>query len=131
MSANPFATVSRVPIKIRNVILILVGVAILLLKRSYAGPLEQIVHSYAGNVSVSFALYFNFLNLNLKPGINRVVAAASALTVVELFEAFNGFGFMANTYDPIDFAANAIGVALAFGVDRVLSSYAARYQKAK
>lgn len=29
------------------------------------------------------------------------------------FEATDGFGFMSNTYDPTDYIANALGVALA------------------
>ena len=51
--------------------------------------------------------------------LNRLIVAVIALLVVELFEATNGFGVMANTYDPFDFLANAIGVALAIGVDIV------------
>jgi hypothetical protein len=40
---------------------------------------------------------------------------------VGLFEATDGFGVMANTFDPIDFAANAAGVGLAVIVDVVTS----------
>lgn len=44
-----------------------------------------------------------------------------ALTCVESFEAFDGFGLMANTYDPIDLLANAIGVGCALGLDTTMS----------
>jgi hypothetical protein len=47
----------------------------------------------------------------------KLVAAGFALAVVESFEAFDGFGVMTNTYDPSDYAANALGVALALIVD--------------
>jgi hypothetical protein len=50
----------------------------------------------------------------------RLLAAAVALAAVELFEAADGFGLMANVYDPVDFAANAPGVALAVVIDRVV-----------
>ena len=40
--------------------------------------------------------------------------------MVELFEAFDGFGMMVNTHDPFDFIANALGVALALVVDGAL-----------
>jgi hypothetical protein len=50
---------------------------------------------------------------------NRLIVAGLALLVVELFEATNGFGVMTNTYDPLDFLANAVGVALAVGADVV------------
>ena len=49
------------------------------------------------------------------------MTAGLALTVVELFEASNGFGVMTNQYDQADFAANAVGIALALAVDRVTS----------
>jgi hypothetical protein len=49
----------------------------------------------------------------------KLLTAGLALTVVELFEATNGFGVMTNVYDPVDFAANAVGVALALAVDSV------------
>ena len=42
----------------RNVIFVLLGVAALVLKRHYFGPFVEIVHSYGGNVSASFAVYF-------------------------------------------------------------------------
>lgn len=43
--------------------------------------------------------------------------AALALAVVELFEITGGFGVMTNVYDPVDLAANVVGVALALAAD--------------
>jgi len=103
--------------KVRNVLFVLLGVALLVSKRWYSGPLEEIVHAYLGNLSVSFAIYFLFMNLEFPPRFKGVFAAACALTVVELFEAFDGFGLMSNTFDPIDFLANAVGIAVAFLTD--------------
>jgi hypothetical protein len=106
--------------KARNVLYVLVGVAALVLKKYYAGPGEQSVHNYGGNVAASFAVYFLFLQLPIPTLFKKPVAAALALAVVELFEAFDGFGVMTNTYDPFDFVANALGVALALTIDCIL-----------
>lgn len=105
--------------KVRNLLFILLGAAFFLLKRRYAGPLDTIVHSYLGNLSISFAVYFVFANLELPQRIRRLVSAAAALVVVELFEALDGFGIMSNTYDPVDFVVNAAGIALALWLDTV------------
>ena len=51
--------------------------------------------------------------------LNRVAIAVLALGVVEGFELTNGFGIMTNVYDPLDYLANALGVALAYVVDVV------------
>jgi hypothetical protein len=106
--------------KQRAVIFVLLGVAGLLLRGHYTGPLEEIVHSYAGNISVSFAVYFITLQVSSRFGSPKIVAAALAFCAVELFEAFNGFGIMANVFDPIDLGANAVGVAIALWVDIIL-----------
>jgi hypothetical protein len=106
----------------RNVLFILIGAIFFLLKTQYAGPLEEIVHAYLGNFSVSFAVYFVFANLQFGVKTKRLVAASSAFAVVELFEAFDGFGVMSNTYDPIDFFVNAVGIAVAFWLDTRLSA---------
>jgi len=103
--------------KRRNVLFVLLGVAGLLLKRRYAGPYQELVLSHGGNVAASFAVYFIVLNLPFPPRYARPCAAGLALAVVELFEATNGFGVMSNTYDPLDFAANAVGIALALALD--------------
>ena len=107
---------------IRNLVFVFIGVILFLLRRHYSGPLEDIVHSYAGNFFVSFALYFVFINslLQVQLRAKRVLAALLTLAVVESFEAFNGFGYMANTYDPVDYIANALGIGFALGLDTML-----------
>ena len=117
--------------KVRNLLFVFLGAAVLLFKRHYSGPLEEIVHAYAGNLSVSFAVYFLFANLELPQRFKRVLPATAALAVVELFEAFDGFGIMANTYDPIDFLANAVGIAIALLIDTTLAGRRARNMKAQ
>lgn len=93
------------------------GVAGLVLKPWYRGPGADAVHSWLGNVSASFAVYFVATIAGRRLGRGRVFAAAAALATVEAFEVFDGFGFMSNTYDPWDLAANAVGIALAFLAD--------------
>ena len=73
--------------------------------------------NYAGNLCVSFAVYFIVRLASGKMRFNRVIIAIAALLIVELFEATNGFGVMSNTYDRLDFLANALGISLAIGVD--------------
>ena len=107
--------------KARNVFFVLVGVAGLVLKGHYSGPYREAVHSYAGNIAASFAVYFVVTQLPLPSRFRKLLTAGLALTVVELFEALNGFGVMTNTYDQGDFAANAVGIALALAVDSVTS----------
>ncbi len=106
---------------VRNLVFIMLGVAVLVLKRHYSGPLEDVVRSYAGNVAVSFAVYFNALFTPVQSRYKRLWAAALALAAVELFEVFDGFGIMSNVYDSMDLVANAVGVLLALGVDTALS----------
>lgn len=101
----------------RNVVFVLLGVAALLLKRHYSGPLAEAVHGYAGNLSVSFAVYFIVAAAAARHGWGVLGAAGSALLAVEAFEVTNGFGVMSNTYDPLDLLANAAGISLALAVD--------------
>ncbi len=119
---------SRVP-TIRNVLFILIGIAMLLLKSRYHGPLAAVVHDHGGNVSVSFAVYF--LASRAVSGMlhgadwsarHRLTTAALALMCVEAFELLDGFGLMSNVYDPMDLLANAAGVAVALSIDSVLRS---------
>jgi hypothetical protein len=121
MAHNEGNTKSDSRMTMRNVLFVLLASGLFLLKRPYSGPLKELIHSYAGNISVSFALYFLFLNLRALRQQRRLLAALLALACVESFEAFNGFGLMSNTYDPYDFTANAIGVACAFGLDTIMS----------
>jgi hypothetical protein len=95
----------------------LVGVCGLLAARHYAGAGEALVHSYLGNVSASFAVFFV---VALPPDMARRPSwapAALALLVVQGFELTGGFGLMSNTYDPWDLAANLAGVTLAWVTD--------------
>lgn len=105
------------PMRVRNVVLALLGAAILVLKPAYHGPGEVAVQSYAGNVAVSFALYFAAINTTARFRRPRLLAALAALVVVEAFEIFDGFGVMANVVDPVDLVANMVGIALALAVD--------------
>ncbi len=109
--------------------LILLGVLLLLVKSWTAAWLPNILVRYTGNFSVSFAVYFlarlGILDW-LKPRFQPWVSLAAALLVVESFELLNGYGLMANTYDPWDLLANALGVGLAFGLDRLLLNGAER-----
>ena len=108
--------------KARNVFFVLLGVVALVLKRHYSGPFVEIIHSYSGNVSASFAVYFVVGILTSGWRYGRLVTAGIALLVVELFEVTNGFGVMTNVYDPVDFVANAVGVVLALVLDTLVGS---------
>ena len=117
---------------VRNLRFVVLAVVLFLLKRQYSGPSRELIHSYAGNVTVSFALYFVFLKLcMMSPRFGRLIAAAVVLACVESFEVFNGFGFMANTYDPFDLLANAIGVGCALGLDTILRKNRSRHSEVK
>lgn len=107
----------RRAITIRNVAFAVLGAAVLVFKSAYHGPFEDILKSYAGNVAISFALYFAAINATSSYARPRLIAAALTLLAVELFEVTNGFGVMANVYDPADLIANAAGVGLAVIVD--------------
>jgi hypothetical protein len=104
----------------RDVLLVLLGIAGLALKRHFGGPLHEVIQSYGGNISVSFAVYFLLKYLPLHTRFKAFLTAGLALIVVELFEACDGFGVMENVYDPFDFVANFAGIALALSVDAAL-----------
>ena len=105
----------------RRIALALVGVAVFLARSSYQGPLAQAVGSWGGNVAVSFAVYFIAAIAASRHGLGRLAAGAAALLAVEAFEVTNGFGVMANTFDPVDLLANAAGVAAALAVDLAIT----------
>ena len=105
-----------VPVKIRNLVMVLAGVFGLLLKGWLRGSLSSFVYSYLGNVTVSFAVYF-LVGFAAAPRIQRAWISLIALLIVEAFELTDGFGVMTNVYDPFDYLANALGVALACCVD--------------
>jgi hypothetical protein len=130
MDTNSQISTLDIRAKTRYVVLVLFGIGLFLLKRHYAGPLQDVVHAYMGNLSISFALYFVFMNLQLRSSIKRLTAASLTFAAVELFEAFDGFGVMVNSYDPIDFAVNAVGIALALGLDILLSPASSKARRA-
>jgi len=107
--------------RIRNLMFILLGVFVLLFKRSYAGPCAELIYRHGSNFSVSFAVYFIAqLGFNSLP-YPRLLSTAGALLAVELFELTNGFGVMSNTYDPWDYLANALGIGIALGIDLLVN----------
>jgi hypothetical protein len=79
-------------LKARNVLLVLLGVAALVMKRHYSGPFVDIVHNYGGNASASFVVYFVIRIVTLGWRYGGLLTASVALLVVGLFEATNGFG---------------------------------------
>ena len=99
--------------------LILVGVFGLLLKSWLRPSLSSFAYSYLGNFSVSFAVYF-LVGFSAAPRLKRAWIALIALLIVEAFELTDGFGVMTNVYDPYDYLANAVGIALAVVVDVVM-----------
>ncbi len=106
--------------KVRNVLFILLGALVLMLKHNYNGPNLEIVKSYSGNISVSFAIYFIVGFSSKNWGNNKFITAAIALIIVELFEITNGFGIMTNVFDTIDLFTNLIGIILALVLDKLL-----------
>jgi len=108
------------PRQIRDVLLILLGVAGLLSKRWLAESLGELIFSYLGNVTVSFAAYF-WVSLAARQRLSRGALVLLALLIVDTFELTDGFGIMSNVYDRFDLLANALGVALAWCVDMVSS----------
>ena len=96
--------------------MVLVGVAGLLIKSWFSDAVGELVHSYLGNLAVSFSVYF-IVSLGARQRLTTVTIALIALLAVETFELADGFGIMANVYDPLDLMANALGIALAVCVD--------------
>lgn len=95
----------------------LLGVGLLLAKHWYRGSLTDVVQSYGGNVTVSFAVYFIVAIAASRHGFSRIATAAAALLAVQAFELTDGFGFMTNVFDPADLLANVVGIAAALAVD--------------
>jgi len=108
--------------KIRNVIFILLGVLLLLIKPHYNGPFLNIVKSYLGNFSISFAVYFIVQFNDYLWKSNKLITAIAALAVVNLFELTNGFGVMTNVYDKMDLLANLLGILFALSIDLMIKN---------
>ncbi len=104
-----------------NVLLTLLGVAGLVVKGRYPGPARDLVHSYGGNLAASFAVYFLASQATDLARLPRALAAVLAFLAVQLFEVFDGFGLMSNVYDPVDLAANTVGIGIAVAVDAVVT----------
>ena len=109
----------RRTITIRNVALAVLGASVLVLKSGYHGPFADVLNAYAGNVAVSFALYFAVINATARFRRPRMVATALTFLAVQLFEVTDGFGVMDNVSDPADVVANTFGIGLAVIVDVV------------
>ena len=108
------------PHQIRNLVFIALGIAVLLFKHHYNGPCAELVYNQGSNFSVSFAIYYlGLMGFSSLPR-PRLLGTLGALLAVESFELLNGFGVMANVYDPWDLLANALGIGLALGIDLLL-----------
>ncbi|HNQ77339.1 MAG TPA: hypothetical protein PKJ37_00260 [Acidobacteriota bacterium] len=104
---------------IRYLTFIILGVVMLVFKSRYSGPIEEIIHSFAGNFFVSAAVYF-LARIGLSQvGQGIFSAAMAAILATELFEITDGFGVMSNTFDPVDLLVNPAGVAAAVLIDRI------------
>ena len=111
-------------IRLRDLLMVLAGVACLLSKRWFAESFGNLAFSYVGNLSASFAVYF-IVSIAATPKLTRIMITGLALLIVQLFELTDGFGVMTNVYDPFDYLANALGISLAYCVD-VASVYLLR-----
>ena len=103
---------------IRNVAMVLIGVVALLSKSWFRESLGSLANAYLGNLSASFAVFF-VVAIAAAPKLHRIWIAAIAIAIVDAFELTNGFGVMTNVYDPFDYLANGLGIALAYCVDFV------------
>ncbi len=103
-------------LRIRNVAMVLVGVAGLLSKSWFRNSIGSLAHAYLGNVAASFAVFF-LVSLAALSKLHRIWIAAVALAIVEAFELTNGFGVMSNVYDPFDYLVNCMGIFLAYCAD--------------
>jgi len=98
--------------------MILIGTIALLSKSWFHDSIGDLAYAYLGNVAASFAVYF-VVAIAALPRLHRIWTAIVALALVEVFELTNGFGVMTNVYDPFDYLANGLGIALAYCVDIV------------
>lgn len=103
-----------------NVFMVLVGVASLLMKSWFSDFMGEFAYSYLGNMTVSLAVYFLVL-IAAGARLKGIAIAIIVLLIVEIFELTDGFGIMTNVYDPFDYLANALGVALAYFIDVVIA----------
>lgn len=105
-------------LRMRDIIMVLLGVVGLVLKKHIANSISEVVYSYMGNFTVSFAV-FSLINFATDGRLNRFLTALIALAIVNIFEWTDGFGFMSNVYDDLDYLANTLGILLAVIVDAI------------
>ncbi len=104
---------------VRYVLFVLPGVVGLLAKGWLSSDLPEFVFSYTGNLAVSFSVYF-IIQLATDGRFHKILSAAGAMFIVGIFEVTDGFGVMANVYDPIDLLADALGIIIAVSVDVIM-----------
>jgi len=103
--------------KVRDVLLVGVGIAGLLFSRFYAGEQQDLFHSFGANVAFSFGAYFFMKFFRLPPRNIPYASAAYTLLGVSAQEIAQATGLYPGWYDPLDFLFNGLGIALALGVD--------------
>ena len=106
----------------RNVVLIGVGVAGLLLSRHATGPLADFAQRHGANLSFSFAAFFLVRFFPLPGNRRSWVTALYTLAGVWAQELAQHLGLYAGTFDPRDFLFDALGVLIAWGVHAGLGS---------
>jgi len=100
--------------KLRNLAGVALGVLGLLLCRHYTGPGAALLHAHGANLTFSFGAFY-ILKLTRLPRVERGrVCAAYALTGVCAQEIAQGLSLYPGVFDPLDFVANAAGIALAW-----------------
>jgi hypothetical protein len=85
--------------------------------KEYAGPMENLVHGYAHDVTLPFGFYFFNKMIGSPLGKNKWINAACVFLGCSTFEAAQGLGLYHGTFDPKDFLAYAVGAGLAIAVD--------------
>ncbi|MBK6766768.1 MAG: hypothetical protein IPG71_10755 [bacterium] len=103
---------------------VICGALLLAAGGRYHGPGEILVHSYVSNIAFSFAAYFLIFLARIRVIERRWRAAGVALSVAMISELLQGIRLLDGVFDPWDFAANGLGVALALVTDRFVERVA-------
>ena len=77
-----------------------------------------------GNLGNSFEAMTPYYGLRMI-GFNKIPSAIGSFVITSIFELAQYAGFCPGTYDPKDFAAYALGISVALGLD-ILSSKSQR-----